>query len=715
MRTHDLGLVFWNRPLPAAFGRAELLDQVRDAAGPGRRPELDLVQLRETAALTQRPLEARLAQELVEAVTDNKTWGGREQELGPEALAVQALCRAADYHHSSSNLADLDIPEALQLLREGPLPPAALDAVVRLALDLKDRALAGTCLEALQTWATAGRFQVVRDGEAVSFRPDLILDSPHVVGTRLVLPPSNPTPEQKLAREILEGIPNRDYVYARPLPEAPGLDRLEGLDPATARKVVASILGDSGYLTDGKTHQKIVQLLARPALKELLRPHLAELAGYTERAEEHGQVHRGYASDEWQAAHYDFLLGAFPEALDEGLVRRQLVPLLVAQKLPRSQDIAALTQRLWKDRPDLVAPTLDQLGLTSPREGLGESVLGLLKVAAEEHGWKPDARGLEWLVSRVYQPQGRHESFFNWKGPRAAEFPAVLDLLSGLEARHPGLLNELKLPDRRGELVDVKTYALYRLLDDPDFVAPEKVAVRLFEGTDPIVQAVYRFIRPEDHVEGVLAMVKRGLDNPRSQLSVDDRVVTGLGFLARLAVSDEKLADRMLEALQGQPSVYFMGLSPVLGPVRFAGAVRDFEAGAGEEPPELVASRLYASEHADPYEDRIGAAWERRQRSYHPGRWPERAPDLGLPPRLAVEALEHLRSEYPDEQQEAAFSQLEGVLQYLGPQGDPAERLRTALEMLETRQAYLTPAGSGVEQRGNQVRVGGVVVRTRRR
>lgn len=315
----------------------------------------------------------------------------------------------------------------------------------------------------------------------------------------------------------------------------------------------------------------------------------------------------------------------------------------------------------------------------------------------------------------MFQPQWRDDSLFNWAGARANEFSGALDILSTT-----GAGEGVRLPDKQGRWVDIGTYALNRLLDDPDFVNPEAVAGRLFEATDPKVQSVYRFCKPETHVENVFAEVKHGLENPRNPVSVKDRVLTGLGFLAYAAGTDEALAERLANLLRDTQNVHLSGMNEVLDPFRIRFCLADLEAGRlGNVAPEHALTRLLRqcerSKVADPVVARALSAWEKVQRSHYQGQWPARAAEVGLPPRLALQALERVRGQYPEEAQAEAWTRLESMLSHLEHDEDPSHRLQTAFEMMEAHQAYFSPGSTTVRVQDDNVQVGAVKLRVRGR
>lgn len=665
---------------------------------------LQTEQLQTRAADVSDPISSRVAFELLAGSHNKFTWEGRAEVRGLIPLSIHQLCETADHMNLQTDPTKIELEPALAALADGPVTPAALDAVLRMAREMKFPELKERCQRQLEGWQKAGLF-VVEGGTDLS-KPGL------VIGNKLLL-----TPLPEATQEVLAGIPTRDWVYARPFDPAPGLDRLEQLardNPKLAQSIVGDMISRD---LDRDTHQKLVQLMARAVqsepLKKLLEPHLDRLVDFADRAEAHGLIHRRWGSGEWQAAHYDYLSQLFPQTVDEQLPAR-LCPMVLAIVQP-VQNAGTLLARLWKEHPELVQPTLDALTQQHPSVAMNEPALKLLQEAANEHGWRPNERETAWLASRVYQPQWRDDSLFHWAGARANEFSVALDILS-----KTGAGEGVRLPDKQGQWVDVGTYALNRLLDDPDFVEPEAVARRLFEATDPKVQSVYSFCKPETHVENVFAEVKHGLENPRNQVSVHDRVITGLGFLAHAARTDEALADRVANLLRDTQNIYLSGMNEVLDPFRIRFGLADLEAGRlGNATPEAAVTRLLRqceqNELPDAMVERALFAWEKVQRSHYQGQWPARAPEVGLPPRLTLQALERVRGQYPEEAQAGAWTRLESMLNHLHQDADPAHRLQTAFEMMDAQQAYLSPGSTSVRVQDDNVQVGGVNVRVRKR
>lgn len=651
------------------------------------------------------PIAARIAQELLEGAHSRLDFEGRTVLMGPDAAAAEHLLNASNSINLSPDPGKLNLEPALALLHPDRADPATLDAVLQLARRLPESPQRELCRQQVQTWVKSGA--LILEGGTDPLADGLVL------GNKLVQ-----TPLPTATQEILAGIPTRDYVYDRPFEPAPGLDRLEQLARDNPR-LAGSIVGDMvARDLDGPTHQKLVQLLARAVdnqpLKELLQPHLERLLDYGTRAEEHGAIHRRWGDDNWQAAHYDFLTRAFPETLNDKLAP-QLIPMLMAGGQPK-QGIAELVEA----HRELLGPTIAELARQHPSRPLPERTLGLLTRAAEG-GWRPNQHEEAWLVSRVYQPQWRNDSLWSMPGPRAREFGAALDVLRISDAGHSA-----RLPDQDGNRVDLRTYAVNRVLDDPDFVKPEVVAQRLFEGSGEIVSALYLFCPPKEQVERVFAQVQHGIENPRSKYSLENRATTGLGLLAHVARRDPELRDRMVDLVYGKDSIYFTGMGPILNPLLFQGALREMESGELKEgvTPEgmmgwlghLQKTASWESSEVPALMQRAEGAWEKLQRSHYQGNWPARAPDVGLPGPQAREALTRIRKDFPPPEQAAAWSRLEGILEQLGGQpADHGERLKMAFEMLDTQQAYLSPGTTAISVGKDRVQVGSVNLRPRRR
>ncbi|MCE7875156.1 hypothetical protein DYH09_32985, partial [bacterium CPR1] len=358
-------------------------------------------QLQARAADVSDPISSRVAFELLAGSHDKFTWEGRAQVRGLIPLSLQQLCETADHMNLQTDPTKIELEPALTALADGPVTPAALDAVLRMAREMKFPELKERCQRQLEGWQKAGLFEV--EGGTDLSKPGL------VIGNKLIL-----TPLPEATREVLAGIPTRGWAYARPFDPAPGLDRLEQLardNPELAQSIVGDMVSRD---LDYDTQQKLVQLMARAVqsepLKKLLENHLDRLVDFADRAEAHGLIHRRFAAGEWQTAHYDYLSQLFPQTVDERLPAR-LGPMVLASVQPQ-QNAGTLLMRLWKEHPELVQPTLDTLTQQHPSVAMNEPALKLLSEAANEHGWRPNERETAWLASRVFQPQWRDDSLF---------------------------------------------------------------------------------------------------------------------------------------------------------------------------------------------------------------------------------------------------------------------------------------------------------------
>ncbi len=667
--------------------------------------ESETDKLRAQAARVDDPIAARMAQELLQANHSRLDFEGRAVLMGPDQAAAEQLLGASNSINLGLEPAKLNLEPALAVLHPDRADPATLDAVLQLARRLPESPQREMCRHQVLTWVKSGA--LVLEGGTDPLQDGLVL------GNKLVQ-----TPLPTATQEVLAGIPTRDYVYDKPFDPAPGLDRLEQLARDNP-KLAGSIVGDMvARDLDGPTHQKLVQMLARAVdnepLKDLLKPHLGRLVDYGTRAEEHGAIHRRWGDNNWQAAHYDFLTQAFPETLNEKLAP-QLVPMLMAVVHPR-KGVAEFVEA----HRELLGPTLAELSQQHPSRPLPERTLEML-IRAAEGGWRPNEHEESWLVSRLYQPQWTNDSLWSMPGPRSKEFAAALDVLRVTDSGHSA-----RLPDRDGTWVDLKTYAVNRVLDDPDFVKPEAVAQRLFEGSGEIVSALYLHCPPKEQFERVFAQVRHGIENPRSKYSLENRATTGLGLLAHVARRDPELRDRLVDLVHGKDTVYFTGMASILNPLRFRGALRDLESGQlgeGVTPESMLGwmGRIHETATWDFAElpalmQRAEGAWEKLQRTFYEGQWPARAPDVGLPGVQAREALARIRKEFPEPEQAAAWSRLEGMLDQLGGDpADPARRLEMAFEMMDTQQAYMAPGSTTISVQSDRVQVGGTNLRTRRR
>lgn len=376
---------------------------------------------------------------------------------------------------------------------QGPVPERALKTVAHLATSLwerseqplneeirsketpeDDRRWSEECVIVLDEWHARGGVQVVRGGEtlppgSVDLLAELSKGRAAVRGKTLDLtPPSAPMAVSPEAASTVEAL-LEDFKYweKEGCPQADQLQDLARAKPELAREVVQALLDRDDLLEDRDASPRIGRLVSeaatRPGLKELLRPHLPRLTSVAARAHERGTVAPDNLVGQYKVKLYQSVLQTFPELATEDFVRRDLAPLLLAEEINTAHDAARMMLEVWKEHPDLVGPTMDVV-LQDSTTRLGRAAEELTLPALEKHGWSPTPKQQDAMLAELYLPVGKNDRsvFTSYETVQRG-----LGSLEALEARSPGYLDRLRLPDTRGQLVPARRAMLDRLLNDP--------------------------------------------------------------------------------------------------------------------------------------------------------------------------------------------------------------------------------------------------------
>lgn len=204
-----------------------------------------------------------------------------------------------------------------------------------------------------------------------------------------------------------------------------------------------------------------------PRLQAALRPHLGQLrnlAGACEALSALGPDGRG-ALSEPVAAYYRELIKAFPETVDERLLR-QLQPLLFDTNESAADAAGWILGAMWDKNPALIAPGVQMAmqGVDASDQVPRSGIWRLLDKAGHK-SWQPDRLERDWMVSRLNGPPDDDPSRLAlWN---CGSFEPGLQTLAGFVQRDSHFLEGLTLADRQGQLKPVPDALVDHLLQTP--------------------------------------------------------------------------------------------------------------------------------------------------------------------------------------------------------------------------------------------------------
>lgn len=362
-----------------------------------------------------------------------------------------------------------------------------------------DRRWADECAALLDEWHARGLVTVRRGDEvlapgSVDLLAEAARDRIAVRGNTLDVAPRlaarNPEADAFL----------KDFRYWDKDQEGcPKADELAARGAALVRGIVegGDLLGDRERTP--QLARLVREAATRPALKELLRPHLPVLTTVASRSAERGLVAPDNLTGSYKVQLYASLMGTFPELATKDFVEREMAPLLLTDEINTAGDAAKAMLAVWKEHPELVGPTMD-VALSDSRLQVGRAAEQLVLPALEEHGWSPTPKQQDMLLAQLYLPSGKEpRSLFTgyYESVRRG-----LDCLKALEKRCPGYMDRLKLPDPKGTLVPARRAMLDRLLADPG----EELVRNLFTRSSGhnLASAFYKVIFPDADLTGEL-------------------------------------------------------------------------------------------------------------------------------------------------------------------------------------------------------------------
>ncbi|MBI3924953.1 MAG: hypothetical protein HY319_05390 [Armatimonadetes bacterium] len=683
------------------------------------------------------PIVQKIAWEFIDA---RKPWNELPQlrlalgDLGGAAELVRVIEDRVPTMGLTSKEPEGAIPEALNLLAAAPPSPEALKAVAHLAssaAEFQPRTPSDTvhswgrqAAQLVQAWWERGDIQVYKDGQRVAPVELSLADA--VQQNRVAVRDGAihlPTPKPR-SEDVL--IPVAEYVN---FPQSPQLDRLAELartDPGKASELLEQL----DFAGNPDDLSRMTQVLARAAddeaLRQVLRPRLEELENLTRESHERGTAGRVYGQSDWHLAFYDQLTKAFPERLDADLIHRQIGPLLTSSHYDLPGKAAELTAKWLDGHPELVPAVMDELTRAHPSLPLREETLALVDQAFHRHHWRPDAKQLDWMASRLYQPPTSHgSSLFVDHGPHQEEFPCFLKLLAELEGERPGLLDGIELPDPEGGMTDLKTSVFERVLTDDHNFSPEKVFAKLEKGDDPIVAALYDLVKPETRVDELVSIVARGLSRAQFVFDLEGKEQAALGVLAYLARNDRALESRLRPLLQKSSGTMGAEMRQFLDSVKSWGriedGVRELSLGTAHRPGSSLSRETRAllkwagmSMHPEDVPERrktVLDAWAEGFRLDHAGsaalgvldRFPEREEALAAVEFLESQKLSELGEGW--ETYRAALDQSGGAVKV-------AQGMFQTLMLLK---AAAAPPHSGIRRGNGTVQIGPITLKVRGR
>lgn len=407
-----------------------------------------------------------------------------------DAVAAQTAAQVPE--HALKTVAHL----ATSLMRraENPLKPEIREHET--ADD--DRRWADECAAVLDEWHARGLITVRRGDEvlapgSVDLLAEAGRDRMAVRGNTLDVAPrvASRSPE---ADAFL-----KDFRYWDKDEEGcPKADELQ----ARGAELVRGIVEGGDLLGDRERTPQLARLVreaaTRPALKELLRPHLPVLATVASRSAERGQVAPDNLTGSYKVQLYAALMATFPELATKEFLEREMAPLLLADEINTGGDAAKAMLVVWKEHPELVGPTMD-VALSDSKLRVGHAAEQLVLPALKEHGWSPTPQQQDMLLAQLYVPSGKQpRSLFSWY----ESVQRGLGYLQAFEERSPGYVDRLKLPDAKGMLVPARRALLDRLLND----SSDDLVRYLYSRSSGhhLASACYKVIFPNPELAGEL-------------------------------------------------------------------------------------------------------------------------------------------------------------------------------------------------------------------
>ncbi|MHC9538961.1 MAG: hypothetical protein AB9903_05530 [Vulcanimicrobiota bacterium] len=462
------------------------------------------------------PLIKRMAQNLLGDYVNFKSpeanWVMKVGSVEGPVKYLRSMKRHVDDTWSGSYLGDSSrFPEFLKALAKGTagalIPQEALMTVAHLGSSFamrstaklppearknepeqKDISWGAGCASLIDFWWNNGQIEIHSDGEllkpgSTDIKDLLFRCKVAVRGSAIELKPSlkpHSLKEKGLAKEIMQEINPR----AEDDQKDTGITRLQVLymsDPSLAAKVMDVIIDEAqshiGENEDGKKSlqwgtDSISRLLFHARendwLRDLMKEHLPALRDFPCKAYSYGLLSLDCTNGFEYTRFFRNLTRAFPEILDAELLRDGLSPMLRSDDPQTCREGSNLAREIWKERPDLVSPTVEMLLKDNDSPSLQDEQWSLIHDAAEKYDWVPEKSLMDNLISRLYLPPGREKrSLFDGSGLKGYDLGGGIKLLSILQKKNPGFVKGYQLANTKGELVSVNSAIIDRLANDP--------------------------------------------------------------------------------------------------------------------------------------------------------------------------------------------------------------------------------------------------------
>ncbi|MCE7872388.1 hypothetical protein DYH09_18695 [bacterium CPR1] len=310
-------------------------------------------------------------------------------------------------------------------------------------------------------------------------------------------------------------------------------DPLAGLAPERASVLAGAVVEEVlARVTEPEALKYLDGLLKacpeNPALTAALRPHLEGLRELARHGRSRNVLGPNSSSSVAEPAmsYYGHLLKAFPEVMDERLVR-QLEPLFFDSHGQAADSTSCRLQEIWRVRPELVDCSVKMvLGGLEQSPVVPQSASWRFFTAAGKAGWRPDKLERDFLVhwlAALPDPDEDSGRLALWD---SGCFEPAIETLAGFVDRDPGFLEGISLADRQGQLRPVREALLSHLLETPGagerFTGNENWSQALFQVLAPGVddQLEKRLLQPlELELEGRASLLELSPEQ-RNRLSV---------------------------------------------------------------------------------------------------------------------------------------------------------------------------------------------------
>ncbi|GMU57138.1 MAG: hypothetical protein AMXMBFR33_62840 [Candidatus Xenobia bacterium] len=251
-------------------------------------------------------------------------------------------------------------------------------------------------------------------------------------------------------------------------------DPMAGLAPEPASQLAGALVEEVlARVTEPEAIKYLDGLLEQcprnAALAAAFRPHLEGMRELARHARSRNVLGPDSCSSVAEPAmsYYGHLMKAFPEVMDERLVR-QLEPLFFDTHGQAADSTSCRLQEIWKVHPELVDCSVKMvLGGLEQSPAVPQSAFWRFFTAAGKAGWQPDKLERDFMVhwlSVLPDPGQESGRLALWD---SGCFEPAIETLAKFVERDPAFLEGLSLTDRQGQLRPVREALLSHLLETP--------------------------------------------------------------------------------------------------------------------------------------------------------------------------------------------------------------------------------------------------------